>query len=116
MRETLAPAQDEIRATLSAMDADVQAALALNRATLRALAALSPLLNTAAEAALEEEAERAAMRSAPQRTLDIVEDVLQRLQRAPAEARMVQALQRALVDAAEGVPALREPALATRVA
>ena len=87
------------------MDADVQASLALHRATLRALAALSPLLNTAADAALSEEVARAAEQAAPQRMLDTVEDTRRRLQRAPAEARIANALQRALVDAAEALPA-----------
>lgn len=103
MRETLALAEHE-RSALSALDADIQASLALSRAMLRALAALSPALNCAAEAALEEEAERAAERDAPQRTLDIVEETRLGLQRAPAEARLAQALERALVDAAAALP------------
>jgi hypothetical protein len=71
---------------------------------LRALAALSPTLNIAAEAALEEEAERAAERNAPQRTLDIVEDLRLHLQQAPAEAKLALALERALIDAAAALP------------
>ena len=105
VRETLALAEDDVRCALRTMDADIQAALALNRATLRALAALSPLLNTAADAALEDEAEQAADRAAPQRTLDIVTDARRRLQKAPAEAKIARALQLALVDAAEALPA-----------
>jgi hypothetical protein len=92
------------RDAILAFDADLQASLALSRATLRALAALSPVLNTAAEAALEEEVARAAARAAPQRTLDIVEDVRRRLQHAPAEARIASALERTLVEAAEALP------------
>lgn len=95
------------RDVLHAMDADLQASLALSRATLRALASLSPMLNTAADAALEEEAARASERSAPQRTLDIVEDARQGLQHAPAEARIARALERALIDAAEALPGRR---------
>jgi hypothetical protein len=105
VRKTLAPTQDDFGRALREMDADIQAALALNRATLRALAALSPLLNTAADAALEDEAERAAKRDAPQRTVDIVAEARQRLLRAPAEARIARALKLALVDAAEALPA-----------
>ena len=67
------PLPKTIVGALRALDADLQAALALSRATLRALAALSPVLNTAADAALEDEAERCAQWDAPQRTLDIVE-------------------------------------------
>ena len=104
MREEMAPADDNRRA-LRAMDADLQAALALSRATLRALAALSPVLNTAADAALEDEADRCAQLDAPQRTLDIVEGARQDLKRAPADALMVRALERALVNAADALPA-----------
>jgi hypothetical protein len=106
VRENLAFAE-ETRGALRTMDADLQAALAIGRATLRALAALSPALNTAADAALEDEAERCARRAAPQRTLDIVENARQDLQRAPGETRMVRALERALVDAANALPAAR---------
>jgi hypothetical protein len=105
VREILALAEDDVRCALRSMDADIQAALALNRATLHALAALSPLAQTAADAALEDEVERAADRAAPQRTLDTVNDARLRLQRAPAEARIARALQHALVDAAQALPA-----------
>lgn len=105
MRKTLA--EDDVRSALRSMDADIQAALALNRATLHALAAISPLASTAAEAALEVEAERCADRAAPQRTLDTVTDARLRLQRAPAEARMARALQAALVNAAQALPRTR---------
>jgi len=104
VREKLAVAEDD-NGALRAMDADLQAALALSRATLRALAALSPLLNTAADAALEDEANRCAQLDAPQRTLDIVEGARQDLQRAPAEALRVRALERALVNAADALHA-----------
>lgn len=106
MREILALAEDD-RGALRAMDADLQAALALSRATLRALAALSPALNTAADAALEDEAERCARRAAPQRTMDIVADARQALQHPPAEARIVRSLERALIDAANALPPAR---------
>jgi len=103
VRKSLIPAEDE-SGLLRALDAEVQACLALSRATLRALAALSPTLSSATEAALEEEAERVAERAAPQRTLEIVEETRQRLQRAPDEARIARALEQALVDAAEALP------------
>lgn len=108
MRETQAVADYECSA-LNVLDADLQASLALSRATLRALAALSPVINAAAEAALEEEFARAVERSAPQRTLDIVEEVRQRLERAPAEGRIALALERALIDAAEALPQMILP-------
>jgi hypothetical protein len=103
VRETLALAEED-RSALRALDADLQAALALSRATLRALAALSPALNIAADAALEEEAERCNRSAAPQRTLDIVADARQDLQSPPAEARVIRALECALVNAANALP------------
>lgn len=103
MTETPAPAEDDLRGALRSLDADLQACLALNRATLQALATLSPLLNTAADAALAEEAERAA-RAASKRVTDVVEEVRDRLQSAPVEARIALALQRALHDAADALP------------
>jgi len=100
--------EDENRRILAALDVQMQASLALSRVTLCALAALSPLLGSAIEATLEEELDPPAGRggSAAQQALDIVEDVLARLQRAPAEARAALALEQALVDAAS---ALSEP-------
>jgi hypothetical protein len=103
VREILALAEED-RGALRGLDADLQAALALSRATLRALAALSPALNIAADAALEEEAERCARNAAPQRTLDIVADARQDLQHPPTEARVIRALERALVEAADALP------------
>ena len=100
MRATV-HAADNIQFALAAMDADVKASLALNRATLRAIASLSPMLNSATDAALEEEADRALS----PRTREVVEDVRLRIQRAPAEARIARAMERALVDAAERLAA-----------
>jgi len=91
----------------SAPSAEILAALAISRATLHALAALSQVAQTAAEAALEEEADRIRRDRAPLRTLDLVEETRARLQAAPAEARMARALQRALVDAAGALPGRR---------
>lgn len=104
MREILALAEED-RDALRALDADLQAALALSRATLRALAALSPTLSAAADAALEDEAEACARRAAPQRALDVVADARHDLQRVPVEALMVRAMERALVNAADALPA-----------
>jgi hypothetical protein len=98
-------ADDDVHRALRVMDADVQASLALTRAALHALAALSPALQRAADMALEEEAERAQRRAAPQRMIDTVVETRLRLQQAPEEARMAQALERALVEAAETLPA-----------
>ena len=82
------------------LSAEIQAALALSRATLQALAAFSDAIQTAAEAALEDEADRAAPA-----TRGIVEDARDRLARAPAEAHMTRALRQALVAAAADLPA-----------
>lgn len=98
MRETIA--EDDMRHTMNSVEAHVRASLALHRATLHALAALSPVLNTAADAALQDEASRAG----PSRVREMVEDTRLRLRRAPGEARIARALQHALVDAAEALP------------
>jgi hypothetical protein len=100
VQQTVALADKDSR-RIRAMQAEVQACLALNRAMLHALASLSPLLNTAADVALEEEAER---RPAGDRALEIIEQVRQGLQRSPAEARLARALERALVEAADAIP------------
>ena len=103
---TQALADNDMHSALRSLDAEVQACLALNRATLRALAAMSPLLSSAAETACEDEADQA---RSP-RVVEVLDGLRDRLRRAPAEARMVEALERALADAAE---ALREPARRT---
>ena len=100
------PAEDDLRHALRAMDADVQASLALTRAALHALAALSPALWRAADLALEEEAEHAQRRAAPQRMIDIVLQARLRLEQAPEEARKAMVLEQALVEAAESLRAV----------
>jgi hypothetical protein len=103
-------AEDDLRGALRVMDADVQASLALTRAALHALAALSPILHRAADLALEEEAERAERLAAPRKVLEVVMEARLRLQQAPEEARLAQALERALVQAAEALNAAAGPA------
>jgi hypothetical protein len=98
-------AEDEVRRVLRCMDADVQASLALTRAALQALAALSPAMHRAADLALEEEVERAERTAAPQQVVDIVSETRLRLQEAPEEARAAKALEQALVKAAESLRA-----------
>ncbi|MBS0360500.1 MAG: hypothetical protein JSR98_03900 [Proteobacteria bacterium] len=77
------------------LSAEIQAALALSRATLQAIAAFSDAVQTAAEMALEDEADRATPAAR-----GIVEDARDRLIRAPIEARMSRALRQALITAA----------------
>ena len=98
-------AEDDVRRALRVMDADVQASLALTRAALHALAAISPALQRATDIALEEEAERAQRRAAPQQMIDTVVETRLRLRQAPEEARMAEALERALVEAADTLTA-----------
>jgi hypothetical protein len=100
------PAEDDVWDVLRTMDADVQASLALTRAALHALATLSPALWRAADLALEEEAENAQRRAAPQRMIDIVLQARLRLEQAPEEARKAMVLERALVEAAEALRAV----------
>ncbi|HEY3949183.1 hypothetical protein [Phenylobacterium sp.] len=99
MHETLAVANAEQRGVQADLSAEIHAALALSRATLQALAALSDAAQAAAETALEDEADRAAPGAR-----GIVEDARDRMQRAPAEARLSLAIRQALVAAADALP------------
>lgn len=99
MHDTLAASELEHSGGAADLAAEIHAALALSRATLQALAALSDAAQSACEAALEEEADRAMPR-----VRLIVEDARDRINRAPAEARMALALRQALVAAADALP------------
>ena len=108
MNQTVALADEDVRRALRSMGAEVQAALALNRATLQALAALSPTLNAAAERALEDEAELARRIDSPQRVVDLIEDARARIGDVPEQIEMMGALERALVAAADLLPDIRD--------
>lgn len=108
MNQTVALADEDARRTLRALSAEVQASLALSRATLQALAALSPTLNAAAEAALDQEIDLARRLAAPQRTMDVIEDAKARLGDIPEQIEMMGALERALVAAADSLPDIRD--------
>ena len=82
---------------LRTMHAEVSACLAMNRAMLQTLAALSPRLGAVAETTLESAAEDAAS----DRVAEILDDARATLSQPPAEARLARALERALVEAAE---------------
>jgi hypothetical protein len=101
-------ADEDVRRTLRAISAEVQASLALSRATLQALAAFSPTLNTAAEAALDQEIDLARRLASPQRTVDVIEDAKARLGDIPEQIEMMSALERALVAAADSLPDIRD--------
>jgi len=105
--QTVALADEDTRRTLRVISAEVQAALALSRATLRALAALSPSLNTAAETALDDEADLARRLAAPQRVIDVIEEARDGLGETSEQAGMFGALERALVAAADALPEIR---------
>lgn len=100
MQQTVALAEKDAR-RIRTLQAEVQACLALSRATLQAVAAMSPVVSAAADVALEEEAVRQAI---PDRTLEIIEQVRLDLHCSSAEARLARMLERALIDAADAVP------------
>jgi hypothetical protein len=104
--EAADPGDEDVRRMLWSVDAEMKAALALSRAALQALTALAPRLYIAADAALEDEAHRAARYHphAARRVLEIVEDARAQLQNGLADAPMARALERALVDAADALP------------
>jgi hypothetical protein len=97
-------ADEDTRRAMKALSADVQASLALNRALLQALAAMSPALNAAADRALEQEIDQARRLSAPQRVVDVIEDARELVQDTPSEADMMSGLERALIAAADALP------------
>lgn len=104
MRQIAAFADEDTRRMMTALSADVQASLALNRALLQALAALSPSLTAAADEALECELEEAAQEAAPQRVVEYIAGVRERVTATPNEAEKMAALERALIAAADALP------------
>lgn len=108
MNQTVAIVDEDIRRALKTLSGDVLASLALGRATLQVLAAVSPALNAAVEQALDHEAEMARELAAPERVVDAIEDARARLPDSPAEAEMMTALERALVAAADALPDIHD--------
>lgn len=104
MRQIAAFADEDTRRMMTALSADVQASLALNRALLQALSALSPSLATAAEEALDCELEDAAREAAPQRVVEYIAGARDRVGAMPDEAEKMAALERALIAAADALP------------
>ena len=90
--------------------ADVKVSLALCRATLHALAMSSPALHRAADAAIEQGAERARRGRSPQAqgVIETLEEARAELRAAVAELQQVEALERALMDAADALADDRE--------
>src|SRR6185436_19411305 len=89
---------------MRSVGADVAASLALSRAMLQALAALSPTAGAACEQALESEIAQARRLAAPQRVVDLIEDARSRLYDVPAADEPMSALERALHAAAAAIP------------
>lgn len=108
MSQTIAFADEDTRRAMKALSADVQASLALNRALLQALSAMSPALNAAAERALADEVDAAHRQAAPQRVIEMIEDARERVQDTPREVEMCDALERALIAAADALPDVAE--------
>lgn len=107
MQQSIALVDEDVRRAVRALSADVQAALALSRATLQAIASLTPALGAAAEAAVDEELDRARGQGA-QRSVEILTDMQGRLQAIPEQADMLSALERALHAAADALPEIDE--------
>lgn len=98
---------DDLRRAVCAMSADIEAALALSRAALHAVATLSTAHCAATELALDEELERAHEFSAI-RTVEVLEDARARLQVLPAQMALMDVLEEALQAAADALPDLDE--------
>lgn len=110
MQQIVALADEDVRRVVRTLSADVQASLALSRAMLQAVAAMSPALNAVAESAVEQEVAAARRQAAPQRVIDLLEETRQRLSEIPEKAAMARSLERALVAAAAALPDFDEPA------
>lgn len=104
MSQSIAFADEDTRRALKALSAEVQASLALSRALLQALSALSPAVTAAAEEALEGELEQARERGAPQRVVDLIGDARVQMQTVPGKVEMMDALELALIAAADALP------------
>jgi hypothetical protein len=107
VHQIVALADEEVRRVMRSVSADVQASLALSRAMLQALAAVTPATGTACEQALESEIALARRLAAPQRVVDLIEEARSRLYDAPqdpADAGPMRALERALHAAAAALP------------
>lgn len=100
VKQSLATCLDDVRRTQAGLELEMKACLALSRATLQTLAALSTELNGAAHEALVQEALRA-----DKGVQAIVEELAERLQGGPRANRTVQLLQQGLIEAAAGLPA-----------
>lgn len=105
MSETVAFVDEEMRRAMRTLSADMQASLALSRAALEAIATVSPALNAAAEAALGREIDLV-RDQAPQRVMQVLTDVRDRVQAIPDAAEQMNALERALIAAADALPDL----------
>ena len=103
MQQSIAVVDEDVRRAVVALSADVQAALALSRATLQTIANLTPALGEAAQAAVDEELDRAREQGA-HRSMEILTEMQGRLQEIPAQAEMLSALERALHAAADALP------------
>ena len=107
MHQIVALADEEVRRVMCSVSADMQASLALSRAMLQALAAVTPAIGTACEQALESEIALARRLAAPQRVVDLIEDARSQLYDPPhdtADAESMSLLERALHAAAAALP------------
>lgn len=104
MQQIVALADEEVRRIMRGVGADVQASLALNRALLQGLAAISQQAGAVIEQVLEAEADDARRMAAPQRAVDLIEDARARLYDVPADDPKMAALERALQAAAAQTP------------
>lgn len=104
MHQPLALADDDVRHQMWTLSADLQAALALNRVALQAVAAMSPASSQAADEALGVEEAEARGLASPQRVLDVIEDLRVRLNEQACEDERMASLELALIAAADAMP------------
>lgn len=107
MSDTVVLPDEDLRGALRALSGEIQAALAFSRATLQTLASLSPEHQAVAEQALEGELSLARRFDAAPQTLDLIFDARARLREAAATANRAEALELALIAAADALPDAR---------
>lgn len=107
MHQIVALADEDVRQMLRAISADVQASLALSRATLQAVAALSQMASDVADDALSQEIDLAQRLTSPDRMIAVLEEARVSLAGGTEDdLAAMSALERALHAAADALPDL----------
>jgi hypothetical protein len=111
VQQSLARFDDDLSNVVRGLAADVQISMALSRALLQTVAALSPACSVTAEHALQDEADRAVRTGSQGRVVAALEELHAKITSQPLEDDMCQVLEAALIKAAEQIPGCEAGAL-----